>query len=150
MILWFIIVGLTCNFIYNNSIEPYRHATIYHILHFHRLLELGRHTDKAEEVVLSRIGDELRKLGDTESAVEIYAKLGKDMGPDMVSLHVEAHNWDQAFALVEKNPIFAPLVYLPYAEWLAENDKFVEAQKGFQFIVLLHLILYFYYKLFVF
>ncbi|XP_027848854.1 intraflagellar transport protein 122 homolog [Aphis gossypii] len=97
----------------------------------HMLLELGRHTDKAEEVVLSRIGDELRKLGDTESAVEIYSKLGKDMGPDMVSLHVEAHNWDQAFALVEKNPMFAPLVYLPYAEWLAENDKFVEAQKAF-------------------
>jgi len=106
------------------------HITIHHILYFHRLLELGRHTDKAEEVVLNRIGDELRKLGDTESAVEIYAKLGKDMGPDMVSLHVEAHNWDRAFALVEKNPIFAPLVYLPYAEWLAENDKFVEAQKG--------------------
>lgn len=52
------------------------------------------------------------------------------MGPDMVALHVETHNWDQAFILVEKNPTFAPLVYLPYAEWLAENDKFVEAQKG--------------------
>lgn len=118
--------------------------TIYHILLFHRLLELGRHTDKAEEVVLSRIGDELRKLCDTESAVEIYSKLGKDMGPDMVSLHVEAHNWDQAFALVEKNPRFAPLVYLPYAEWLAENDKFVEAQKGILVIVLLFSILNFY------
>jgi len=119
-----------------NIIDPYKYITICHFLHFHRLLELGRHTDKAEEVILSRIGDELRKLGDTESAVEIYAKLGKDMGPDMVSLHVEAHNWDQAFALVGKNPIFAPLVYLPYAEWLAENDEFVEAQKGNQFIVL--------------
>lgn len=56
--------------------------------------------------------------------------MGKDMGFDMVALHVEAHNWDQAFILVEKNPTYAPLVYLPYAEWLAENDKFVEAQKG--------------------
>lgn len=93
-------------------------------------MELGRHIDKAEEVILSRIGDELRKLCDTESAIEIYAKLGKDMGTDIVALHVEAHNWDQAFILVEKNPTFAPLVYLPYAEWLAENDKFVEAQKG--------------------
>lgn len=52
------------------------------------------------------------------------------MGPDMIALHVEAHNWDQAFILVEKNPTFSPLVYLPYAEWLAENDKFIEAQKG--------------------
>lgn len=56
--------------------------------------------------------------------------MGKEMGPDMVALHVEAHNWDQAFILVEKNPTFASLVYLPYAEWLAENDNFVEAQKG--------------------
>jgi len=98
-------------------------------------LELGRHTDKAEEVILSRIGDELRKLGDIESAVEIYTKLGKDMGTDIVALHVEAHNWDQAFTLVKKNPTFAPLVYLPYAEWLAENDKFVEAQKGIGLLI---------------
>lgn len=52
------------------------------------------------------------------------------MGPDMITLHVEARNWDQAFILVKKNPIFIPLVYLPYAEWLAENDQFIEAQKG--------------------
>lgn len=105
-------------------------------LYLYRLLELGRQTDKAEEIVLNRIGDELRKLGDTESAVEIYAKMGKDMGPDMVALHVEAHNWNQAFLLVEKNHTFAPLVYLPYAEWLAENDKFVDAQKGICIIIL--------------
>lgn len=94
------------------------------------MLDLGRHIDKAEELILSRIGDELRKLGAIESAVEIYSKMGKDLGSDMVALHVEAHNWDHAFILVKKNPIFAPLVYLPYAEWLAENDNFVEAQKG--------------------
>lgn len=100
-------------------------------------MDLGRHTDKTEEVILSRIGDELRKLGAIESAVEIYSKMGKDLGSDMIALHVEAHNWDQAFILANKNPTFAPLVYLPYAEWLAENDKFVEAQKG---IIILNLI----------
>jgi len=101
-------------------------------------LDLGRHIDKAEEVILSKIGDELRKLSAIESAVEIYSKMGKDLGSDMVALHVEAHNWDQAFILVEKNPTFAPLVYLPYAEWLAENDKFVEAQKGIRILNLIN------------
>lgn len=110
------------------------------------MLELGRNTDKAEEVILSRIGDELRKLGDTESAVEIYAKMGKDMGPDMVALHVQSHNWDQAFILAEKNPNFSPLVYLPYAEWLSENDKFVEAQRGI-YLDILQLIFYNFYLL---
>lgn len=77
----------------------------------------------------------------------MYAKMGKDMGPDMVTLHVEAHNWDQAFILVKKNPTFAPLVYLPYAEWLAENDKFVEAQKGVKRLILWN---YNYYNCFIF
>ena len=37
---------------------------------------------------------------------------------------------NQAFALVEKNPEYKDEVYVPYAQWLAENDKFEEAQKG--------------------
>lgn len=84
-------------------------------------------------------------MGDTESAAEMYAKMGKDIGPDMVSLHVEAHNWDQAFTLAKKNPVFAPFVYLPYAEWLAENDKFVEAQKGIQILIILFIIKLFFF-----
>lgn len=36
----------------------------------------------------------------------------------------------QAFTLVEKHPEYKEEVYVPYAQWLAENDKFEEAQQG--------------------
>lgn len=38
--------------------------------------------------------------------------------------------FSQAFSLVEKHPQFKNNVFVPYAQWLAENDRFEEAQKG--------------------
>lgn len=39
----------------------------------------------------------------------------------------------QAFTLVEKHTEYKEEVYVPYAQWLAENDKFEEAQQGKSF-----------------
>lgn len=55
------------------------------------------------------------RLGDIEAVVEAY---------------VEAKHWDEAFVLAEKHPEFKQRVYMPYAKYLAECDKFIEAQQG--------------------
>jgi len=38
--------------------------------------------------------------------------------------------WSQAFALLTKYPEYKASIYVPYSQWLAENDKFEEAQMG--------------------
>ena len=35
--------------------------------------------------------------------------------------------WDDALQIIEQHPAYAPQVYLPYAQWLAEQDRSVEA-----------------------
>lgn len=62
--------------------------------------------------------------------MEIYRRLGDSVA--VLELHVEAKEWAQAFNLVRTQPQHKSLVYVPYAHWLAENDKFVQAQKGNQ------------------
>jgi intraflagellar transport protein 122 len=63
-----------------------------------------------------------------ENAIDVYNKLGDS--ENILQLYVEAKNWPSAFALVKKHPQYEAALYMPYAQWLVENDKFVEAQKG--------------------
>ena len=47
----------------------------------------------------------------------------------LMRLHVELHRWDEAFDLARQQPVAQQEnIYLPYAEWLALNDRFEEAQ----------------------
>ncbi|NXJ07321.1 IF122 protein, partial [Odontophorus gujanensis] len=93
------------------------------------LIEIARKLDKAEREPLSKCAFYFKKLDNPGYAAETYMKVG-DLKA-LVSLHVETQRWEEAFALSEKHPEFKHEVYVPYAQWLAENDRFEEAQKAF-------------------
>uniref|UniRef100_A0A8B9GZT4 Intraflagellar transport protein 122 homolog n=1 Tax=Astyanax mexicanus TaxID=7994 RepID=A0A8B9GZT4_ASTMX len=93
------------------------------------LIDLARKLDKAEREPLSRCAEFFQKLNHHGYAAETYSKMG-DLKA-LVQLHVQARHWDEAFSLVEKHPQYKDDVYVPYAQWLAENDRFEEAQKAF-------------------
>ena len=58
----------------------------------------------------------------------MYKKVGDFKS--VVTLYVEAKDWSEAFTLADKYPEYREQIYVPYAKWLAESDKFVEAQKA--------------------
>ncbi|KAJ8666894.1 hypothetical protein QAD02_008556 [Eretmocerus hayati] len=94
------------------------------------LIKVGRQLDKAERDSLGVIAKRLKQLGATLGAAEIFARLGDD--PDVADVLVDAHAWNEAFELAERNPKLRARVYGPYARWLAETGRFSEAQKAFQ------------------
>lgn len=50
----------------------------------------------------------------------------------LMALHIEFHQWDEALQQLKTHPQYADKVYLPYADWLASNDKFEEAQEAYK------------------
>ncbi|KAJ7316950.1 hypothetical protein JRQ81_003112 [Phrynocephalus forsythii] len=93
------------------------------------LIDIARKLDKAEREPLSKCAYYFKKLLNHGYAAETYMKIG-DLKA-LIQLYVETQQWDEAFALCEKHPEFKDDVYVPYAQWLAENDRFEEAQKAF-------------------
>uniref|UniRef100_A0A4W2GWS1 Intraflagellar transport protein 122 homolog n=1 Tax=Bos indicus x Bos taurus TaxID=30522 RepID=A0A4W2GWS1_BOBOX len=91
------------------------------------LIDIARKLDKAEREPLLMCAHFFKKLDNPGYAAETYLKIG-DL-KSLVQLHVETQRWDEAFALGEKHPEFKDDIYVPYAQWLAENDRFEEAQK---------------------
>ncbi|XP_067319595.1 intraflagellar transport protein 122 homolog isoform X2 [Anolis sagrei] len=93
------------------------------------LIDIARKLDKAEREPLTKCAHYFKKLLNHGYAAETYMKIG-DLKA-LTQLYVETQQWDEAFTLCEKHPEFKDDVYVPYAQWLAENDRFEEAQKAF-------------------
>lgn len=91
-------------------------------------MDVGRRLDKADHDGIGLIAQHLCRLKQLNYATEMYRKLGDEKS--IVQLYVQAREWKEAFSLIDSHPEFRDLVYVPYAQWLAESDKFAEAQKG--------------------
>ena len=63
-------------------------------------------------------------------AREMLLKVGDIQG--LLALNLEYDMWSDALELLKQHPEYAPQVYLPYAQWLAEHDRFEEAQDAFK------------------
>ena len=85
-----------------------------------------RTVSTSEEEALKIAASYVRRAGQKAMAKEVYQKLG-DIS-SLMELHVEAREWKEAFALAQAHPgKFSDEVFLPYAEWLAIEDRFEEA-----------------------
>ncbi|XP_061187800.1 intraflagellar transport protein 122 homolog isoform X3 [Saccostrea echinata] len=93
------------------------------------MIDLARKLDKADREALSRAAMHLTKMEQYPFAAEVYSKMGDIKA--LINLHVEAKHWEDAFTLADKHPEYKEEVYVPYAQWLAENDKFDDAQEAF-------------------
>jgi len=94
------------------------------------LMEKVRQIHKSQRKLLAQAAAYFRKHGNHAYAKETYLKM--DDIKSLMDLHVELHKWDDAFALSKLRPEYAPDIYEPYAEWLAEHDRFDEAQDAFK------------------
>lgn len=89
---------------------------------------MARKVDKADREALARCAVWLQQLNQYIYASECLAKMGDTKS--LIKLHVDTQHWEEAFTLAKKHPEYKTQVYIPYARWLAESDKFEEAQQG--------------------
>ncbi|XP_065829391.1 intraflagellar transport protein 122 homolog [Oscarella lobularis] len=94
-----------------------------------KLMEVARSLSRAQSEELNLCAHYFKQNGHHSYAADIYTRLNDNKA--LVELHVDSHHWDEAFGLAEDHPEFTDSVYMPYATWLAENDRFDEAQKAF-------------------
>ncbi|VDM32299.1 unnamed protein product [Hydatigera taeniaeformis] len=93
------------------------------------LLEISRKIDKGDRISLELCAKNLAHLGEYAFAADCYARMG-DID-SQVDILIKAGKWDELLSLVQEHPDFTRKAYLPYAQWLAENDSFEEAQAAF-------------------
>ena len=93
------------------------------------LLEIVRKLDKADRESLAKCAEHFKRMNMQNFAAEVYEKMGNIK--ELIELRMQSQQWDEVFALAKKYPDLNNLAHYKYGQWLAENDKFEEAQKAF-------------------
>ncbi|KAH9582225.1 WD40 repeat [Trypanosoma melophagium] len=94
-----------------------------------KLIEMCRSLPKSEVALITECADYFRKRDAMQYALEAYEKVGDIRA--LISLHVEMEEWRRAFDLLERYPQYVREVYVPWANWLAENGNFEEALEAY-------------------
>ncbi|KAJ1568295.1 hypothetical protein HK405_002985 [Cladochytrium tenue] len=95
-----------------------------------KLLEITRRLKKTDTMALNRCLFFFRKHNHHAYAAECLVKMGDIT--HLLDLHIELQQWDDAFRIAENHPEFAHHIYLPYANWLAVHDRYLEAQDNYR------------------
>ncbi|KAI9105021.1 WD40-repeat-containing domain protein [Phlyctochytrium arcticum] len=95
-----------------------------------KLMEVARKVPASDGKALSRCVYFFRKHNNHTYAAETLVKMG-DIA-HLLKLHIELQHWEEAFKLAETHPEFTEQIYLPYANWLALNGNFIEAQENYR------------------
>ena len=101
------------------------------------LLEIVRKLDKADRESLAKCGEHFKRLQLHNFAAEVYEKMGNIK--ELIELRMQSNQWEEVFALAKKYPDLNNLAHYKYGQWLAENDRFEEAQKGSKSLYLLQI-----------
>jgi len=94
------------------------------------LIEVVRQLTSSDTHLLQMAVKAFRQHQHYAFAKETITMLG-DVG-QLISLHMESHRWDEAFDLCKKHPEYSAQIYLPWAEWLAFNDRFDDALDAYK------------------
>lgn len=95
-----------------------------------RLIKVCRALPKSEVELIATSARFFKESNATSYAIEAYEKIGDNRS--LIQAYVEQGDWKRAFNIIEKSPQFARDVYVPWANWLADNDKFEEALEAFR------------------
>ncbi|KAI8907280.1 WD40-repeat-containing domain protein [Gorgonomyces haynaldii] len=94
-----------------------------------KLIEIVRKISDEETKILEKCVYFFRKHANHVFALETLKKL-KDI-PNLLKLMMELNQWEEAFKVVDLSPQYSGMVHLPYGNWLAAHDRFVEAQEHY-------------------
>ncbi|PIC32819.1 hypothetical protein B9Z55_013017 [Caenorhabditis nigoni] len=92
-------------------------------------IEISHKIDKSDLETMKKLSSYFIRKHEFGLASRIFQTIN-DM-KSIVDMHVNAGHWTDAFAIADRHPKYVEDVYLPYARFLAERDRFEEAQKAF-------------------